>query len=183
MVRAIFSFLSFYSFDFCISNIILILVSLCLNPTNTSSHNDSALSVNIKELETSQKHCETFFMKCNQINNIKINAKITYKIRNDKNSISLKDQSIVVSVVEPFTVTSQYLSSCFKEINYCYEESKFIILTCLNVKSPWPIEIENTFVEPVSYVLLLLRKKFLQVYFTLIRIFLTYIKFNENCCF
>lgn len=134
--------------------VFLISVCLCINPSNNSAHNSSSLSINVNELQTNAKHSETFFMKCDQIHNIKINAKIAYKIKNDYSghSSSIKEQSIVVSVVEPFSMTSQYLSSCFKEINYCYEESKFIVLTCLNVKSPWPLLIENTYIEPVSFI-------------------------------
>lgn len=74
--------------------------------------------------------------------------KFTYLLNNDNTPvISTKTESILISVVQPFDVTTSFLSTLMMDIDTFYVDEHFGIMPSICILSPWPLVIEETSFE------------------------------------
>lgn len=76
-----------------------------------------------------------------------IHVKITYTLDSDKPVISIKNEMIILPVVQPFEITTTYVSVLMQEIHKFYAGEEFGVMPLIKFLSPWPIHIENTSIE------------------------------------
>lgn len=106
---------------------------------------------NVVSLSLTEQQSLTFFMKFSKTEEKKFNVKISYKIGSEKLIACIKEDTITIQTVEPFQVEVKYLSSLLQDITKCYVGEDFAVMPVLKCLSPWPIVVENTTFEFVSY--------------------------------
>ncbi|XP_060529048.1 trafficking protein particle complex subunit 11 [Cylas formicarius] len=82
-----------------------------------------------------------------------LQLKITYALDTEKPVLSVKNETVILPVVQPFTVSTRYMSTMMNEIHKFYAHEDFAVLALLHFLSPWPIFIEDTsldFLLPVK---------------------------------
>lgn len=83
---------------------------------------------------------------------LKVN--ITYMLNSAKPVLSIKQETLVLSVVQPFEVDTKYLSMLMFEIDKFYIGENFGVMNYVIFSSPWPIVVEHTSFEFVSKLIL-----------------------------
>ncbi|KAJ8940840.1 hypothetical protein NQ318_005286 [Aromia moschata] len=106
-------------------------------------------------LDKKGKYSTNVFLVAHKLGKYQIQIKITYTLNSDKPVFSIKTENIVLPVVQPFEVTTKYLSMLMCEIEAFHVEEEFAVMNYVKCLSPWPIVIENTsfkFISPVKSV-------------------------------
>ncbi|KAL1490737.1 hypothetical protein ABEB36_013385 [Hypothenemus hampei] len=76
-----------------------------------------------------------------------IYVKITYRLDSDKPLISIKNERIILPVMQPFMVDTQFLSGTMQHIQKFYAGEKFLMNTIIRFLSPFTIYIDDTSIE------------------------------------
>lgn len=128
-------------------------VELSLEPTE----NQKKLNLELKTPATLEEKDTissiNFFLKSTIVCKCNIQVKLTYTLSDEKQILSIKSEKIPVTVIEPFEVSTKYLSPLMAEIDKFYIGEEFGIMNYINFASPWPIVIEDSKFEyshPVS---------------------------------
>ncbi|XP_050304839.1 trafficking protein particle complex subunit 11 [Anthonomus grandis grandis] len=79
-----------------------------------------------------------------------ISIRIVYVLDSKKPVISIKNETVVLPIVQPFEVTTQYVSSLMQDINKFYAGEIFGVIPMVQFLSPWTICIEKTAIEFIS---------------------------------
>uniref|UniRef100_A0A6P7H0Z7 Trafficking protein particle complex subunit 11-like n=1 Tax=Diabrotica virgifera virgifera TaxID=50390 RepID=A0A6P7H0Z7_DIAVI len=104
---------------------------------NLVLNNPTTLNVH-EEINTNFYVRSNIMCKCN------IQVKLTYVLSGEKNIQSIKSETVHLSVIEPFEVSTKYMSLLMAEIDKFYVTEKFGIMNYITFMSSCPIEIEDT---------------------------------------
>lgn len=99
-------------------------------------------------MEPDEKTKSFFYLRVHKIGVKNMQIKFTYLLNNDNTPvISTKTESILISVVQPFDVTTSFLSTLMMDIDTFYVDEHFGIMPSISILSPWPLVIEETSFE------------------------------------
>lgn len=105
----------------------------------------------VPHLSLSGRHSLIFYIKSKNIDDKKFNVKVSYKLGSEKSIACTKEEVITIQTVNPFDVQVKYLSSLLEHIVKCYVGEDFAVMPVLKCLSPWPVIIENTSLEFVTF--------------------------------
>ncbi|XP_072378300.1 trafficking protein particle complex subunit 11 [Diabrotica undecimpunctata] len=88
-----------------------------------------------------------FYVRSNIMCKCNIQVRLTYVLSGEKNIHSIKLETVQLSVIEPFEVSTKYMSLLMAEIDQFYVTEKFGIMNYITFMSPCPIVIEDTTFE------------------------------------
>lgn len=121
-----------------------------LKPSGTSQKLPLQLNT-IDSLTPNGKLISTFYIRSYKSDTKTINIKFAYRLNCEHPIISIKNETIILTSVQPFEVKTKYLSLLMNdEIDRFYVGEEFCVMPTLRSFSPWPIIIENTSFEFVS---------------------------------
>lgn len=103
-----------------------------------------------KALEQNSKIVTSIFLRAREAEIKNISIKITYSLDSDKPVISIKNETIVLPVVQPFEVNTRYVSTMMQNIQKFYAGEQFGVMPLVQFSSPWPIFIEDSSMNFVS---------------------------------
>ncbi|KRT86775.1 hypothetical protein AMK59_2592 [Oryctes borbonicus] len=83
-------------------------------------------------------------MRTHKVGERTLNCKASFTLDGKQPIASIKIETVNVSIVKPFEITTKYMSMLFECINKFYVEEEFVIMPIINCLSPWPIIIENS---------------------------------------
>ncbi|XP_018566802.2 trafficking protein particle complex subunit 11-like, partial [Anoplophora glabripennis] len=95
----------------------------------------------------------TVFVRAHNVGKYHMQIKITYTLDNEKPVFCIKNDKIVILVVQPFDITVRFLTLMMREVESIYVGEEFGVMIYLKFLSSWPIAIEDTlfeFINPVS---------------------------------
>lgn len=93
-----------------------------------------------------------FYVKAKKIGTKKVIVKVSFLLDRERPLCCFKAETVAVPVVNPFEVTTKFLSSMFEEVTKLYAEEEFVIMPIIESFSPWPLLIEDTSLSFVSYI-------------------------------
>ncbi|VEN53813.1 unnamed protein product [Callosobruchus maculatus] len=100
-----------------------------------------------KNLDCNGKNSTHFFVRVHKPCKCNVTVRVTYTLDSQKAVLSIKTEVIPLPVVEPFTVTTKYLSMLMSEIDRFYVDEEFGVMNYIKFSSPWMIHIEDTSLE------------------------------------
>ncbi|CAG9862520.1 unnamed protein product [Phyllotreta striolata] len=118
-------------------------VELSLQPSDKEKKLNLVLN-NSQTLQSGEEIATNFFVRSNLVCKCNIQSKLTYVLNGDKRILSIKTEKLPLVVVEPFEVSTKYLSILMDEIDKFYVDEEFGIMSYVKFTSPWPIIIEDT---------------------------------------
>nr|XP_023021888.1 trafficking protein particle complex subunit 11 [Leptinotarsa decemlineata] len=118
-------------------------VELSLKPIPQHAKQPTLL-VNSESLNPEEKFACRFFIRSNLICKFAVQVIFIYTLDGDKSVLSTKTEKLLITVVEPFELTSKFLSLLMNDIDRFYAEEEFGIMKYLRFTSPWPIIVEDT---------------------------------------
>ena len=121
--------------------------------TNSSGIPDKLpIALNLpSSLQKHEKCTGNFYLRAHKVVENIIEVKISYTLDRDKPVISIKTETIIVPVVKPFEITTKFLSSLMEEVSQFYVGEEVGVMPSIRCLSPWPIVIESTAMEFVSF--------------------------------
>lgn len=124
-------------------------VEFSLKPNGTSQKLPLLLSCP-EQLNTKEKiHCK-FFLRAHKVETKSVNISITYTLTSDKPVCSMKNENIILSILQPFEVATKFFSMQMDDIYTFYVDEEFALMPLIESMSPWPIYIEDTAFEFLS---------------------------------
>ncbi|XP_066143332.1 trafficking protein particle complex subunit 11 [Euwallacea fornicatus] len=100
-----------------------------------------------RNMDPNAKTMTSLFLRANKPEIKKISIQITYTLDSEKPVISIKNEEIVLPVVQPFEVNTRFVSMMMQTIQKFYAGEHFWVMPLVEVQSPWPICIEDSTVE------------------------------------
>ncbi|KAL3269164.1 hypothetical protein HHI36_008247 [Cryptolaemus montrouzieri] len=101
-----------------------------------------------KQMNPGETTLTYFYLRVHKVSVKNIQIKLTYLLCNDNSPvISTKTESLLISVVQPFTLSTTYLSTLMLDINTFYVGEEFGIMPAISILSTWPLVIEETSFE------------------------------------
>lgn len=97
-----------------------------------------------KTLDRNSKIMTSIFLRAHKADIKNLYLKITYSLDTDKPVISIRNETIVLPVVQPFEISTRYVSMMMQGIQKFYAGEEFGVMPLVQCLSPWPICIENT---------------------------------------
>lgn len=130
------------------------LVSVQLsNDIENPQPNTSTLPIKLEDSSFLDKRSTTatnFFIKTHKPCQISLQIQITYILKSLKPVFSIKCENLMLAVVQPFTLNTNFLSMRMENVDMFYVKEEFGILNHIEFSSPWSILIEDTSFELVS---------------------------------
>lgn len=108
------------------------------------------------QLKTSEIFSTKIYVRCHTIGSRSVGIKITYLLKSEKPVASIKEEIINIPVVKPFDISTKFLTMRFGEISKFYVGEPFILMPVISCLSQWPITIQDTILEFVSFLFLFL---------------------------
>lgn len=112
------------------------------------------LLVKFEKLLPSEEVTLKFFLRTHKVGERTLNCKASFILDGKQPIASIKTETVNISIVKPFEITTKYMSMLFESIIKFYVGEEFVIMPIINCLSPWPIIIENSSLEFVSIFLL-----------------------------
>lgn len=118
-----------------------------LKPSGTTQK--LPLQLNTKHsLAQKENLASKFYVRSYKVDTKTLNIQISYRLNCPNPLISIKNETILLSSVQPFEITTKYLSLLMTdEIDRFYIGEEFCVMPTLHSLSPWPIVIESTSFE------------------------------------
>ncbi|CAG9819021.1 unnamed protein product [Phaedon cochleariae] len=119
-------------------------ISLRPEPSHTR---EGIVLTNVDTLEHGEELDSFFFIRSSLVCKFNLQVKLAYTLNREKPVFSSKTEIVALSVVEPFEVSTKYLSLLMNEIDKFYVGEEFGVMKYLMFTSPWSIIIEDTSFE------------------------------------
>ncbi|KAI4461539.1 hypothetical protein MML48_5g00002769 [Holotrichia oblita] len=100
--------------------------------------------VKFEKLIPSEEVTLKFFLRTHKVGERTLNCKASFILDGKQPIASIKTETVNISIVKPFEITTKYMSMLFESINKFYVGEEFVIMPVINCLSPWPIIIENS---------------------------------------
>lgn len=118
--------------------------------TPTKSVDKLPLQLNLPELTPKSNQDITFYVKSTTIGERNLNVRFSFIMKREKSIASVKNEILKLSVINPFEITTNFLSIIFNGITKFYVGEKFLVVPTINCLSPQPVVIVNTLLEFVG---------------------------------
>ncbi|KAK9736185.1 Gryzun, putative Golgi trafficking [Popillia japonica] len=105
------------------------------------------LLVKFEKLLPSEEVTLKFFLRTHKVGERTLNCKASFILDGKQPIASIKTETVNISIVKPFEITTKYMSMLFESIIKFYVGEEFVIMPIINCLSPWPIIIENSSLE------------------------------------
>lgn len=109
------------------------------------------LQLNLPDLAINEVATTVFYVRSHRTGDRNITLKISYVFESVKSVESVKEDIINIPVTKPFDTLAKFFSNRFEPVTKLYVDEVFVVMPQVKCISPWPIVIENTVIEFVSY--------------------------------
>lgn len=107
------------------------------------------LQILIDNMNISKSLSNTFYMKSNRTATTTVQINVTYLL--DLPEVTklecIKEFVTKVTVVKPFEVLTNFVTTNFTPVTKCFVHEPFIVMPQIKILSPWPLVIEDTDLE------------------------------------
>lgn len=109
------------------------------------------LQLNLPDLAVNEIATTVFYVRSHRTGDRNITLRISYIFESVKSVESVKEDIINIPVTKPFDTLAKFFSNRFEPVTKLYVDEVFVVMPQVKCISPWPIVIENTVIEFVSF--------------------------------